>query len=182
MKVFFRAKAQKNIFDPSMFGSSLEDAMEAQERFAPGYDVPWVITVLSSAILAAKGDQTEGIFRVPGDIDAVNHLKIQMDRGEVPSPFSEPHVPASALKLWFRELEEPLIPAVLYQVSARHIEPLYLESVVPSNLHSFGNAHLGARDLTYVSTHHRHAYLEGMHRCLRRRRGVNKGGCLIVIV
>ena len=48
--------------------------------------------------------------RVPGDIDEVNAQKLRLDRGEEPTDISDPHVPASLLKLWFRELHEPLIP------------------------------------------------------------------------
>jgi hypothetical protein len=51
---------------------------------------------------------------VPGDIDAVNALKVKMDKGERARDLQDPHVPASALKLWFRELAEPIIPAELY--------------------------------------------------------------------
>lgn len=48
---------------------------------------------------------------MPGDIDEVNGLKLRMDKGELPmETLRDPHVPASLLKLWFRELEEPLIP------------------------------------------------------------------------
>ena len=51
------------------------------------------------------------IPRIPGDIDAVNALKLHLDKGyPVPDTTDDPHVPASLLKLWFRELEEPLIP------------------------------------------------------------------------
>ncbi|KAH7970535.1 hypothetical protein HPB49_009935 [Dermacentor silvarum] len=31
----------------------------------------------------------------------------------------DPHVPASLLKLWYRELHDPLIPAALYQECRR---------------------------------------------------------------
>lgn len=48
--------------------------------------------------------------RVPGDIDEVNTQKLRLDRWEEPTDISDPHVPASLLKLWFRELHEPLIP------------------------------------------------------------------------
>jgi hypothetical protein len=44
----------------------------------------------------------------------VNALKLQIDRHQAPAQSNDPHVPASALKLWFRELTEPLIPADLY--------------------------------------------------------------------
>lgn len=37
-----------------------------------------------------------------------------MDRGEKAPKILDANVAASALKLWFRELTEPLIPANLY--------------------------------------------------------------------
>eukprot|EP00041_Stephanoeca_diplocostata_P020374 m.454008 g.454008 ORF g.454008 m.454008 type:complete len:554 (+) comp21561_c0_seq2:567-2228(+) len=107
--------AQKNIFNPSMYGSTLEEVMEVQAEKKPELEIPWVVLALVNAILTKKGAQTEGIFRVPGDIDAVNMLKVSLDKFEVSENYSEPHVPASALKLWFRELQEPLIPETLYE-------------------------------------------------------------------
>lgn len=52
--------------------------------------------------------------RVPADVDEVNSLKNRMDQWEV-CPVSDAHVPASLLKLWYRELYESLIPDELYQ-------------------------------------------------------------------
>ena len=41
----------------------------------------------------------------------MNALKLQVEKGSVPmESLRDPHVSASLLKLWFRELEEPLIP------------------------------------------------------------------------
>lgn len=49
--------------------------------------------------------------RVPGDIDEVNALKLHINKGKSPLPkINDPNIPASLLKLWFRELEDPLIP------------------------------------------------------------------------
>lgn len=56
-----------------------------------------------------------GFCRVPGDIDEVNMLKVRMDRWNKPD-CSDPHVPSSLLKLWYRELYEPLIPARYYDL------------------------------------------------------------------
>lgn len=47
-------------------------------------------------------------------MDEVNNLKNHMDQWEV-IPVSDAHVPASLLKLWYRELYESLIPDELYQ-------------------------------------------------------------------
>lgn len=130
--------AQKNIFNPSLFGSTLEEVMDVQEKEKPGLELPWVVTALAEEILRKKGAQTEGIFRcvplpclsilgmsivhcallrgrVPGDSDAVNNLKVALDKFTMKDTYSEPHVPASALKLWFRELQEPLISEEYYE-------------------------------------------------------------------
>lgn len=62
---------------------------------------------------------------MPGDIDAVNALKVCIDRGTDTGYLTDPHVPGSALKLWFRELAEPIVPTSLYNtaiaVRLRHI-------------------------------------------------------------
>ena len=51
-------------------------------------------------------------FRVPGDIDEVNSLKVLIDKWKSPDSVKDPHIPGSLLKLWFRDLYEPLIPNV----------------------------------------------------------------------
>lgn len=66
-------------------------------------------------------------IRIPGDIDEVNMLKVRCDRWIPPSALyatvpgaagsagaRDPHVPASLLKLWYRELADPLIPMAFY--------------------------------------------------------------------
>ena len=53
--------------------------------------------------------------RVPGDIDEVNALKVRCDQWVPPTGCPEPHTPASLLKLWYRELYEPLIPPEFYE-------------------------------------------------------------------
>lgn len=60
---------------------------------------------------------TEGIFRVPGSAEEVNSFKAKYNLGEDPK-FSESHVHsvASMLKLYFRELPEPLCTYKGYQL------------------------------------------------------------------
>lgn len=53
-------------------------------------------------------------FRVPGDADEVNSLREKLDQWIQPSPRTDPHVLASILKLWYRELYIPLIPDEFY--------------------------------------------------------------------
>uniref|UniRef100_A0A668AFJ6 Rho GTPase-activating protein 39 n=1 Tax=Myripristis murdjan TaxID=586833 RepID=A0A668AFJ6_9TELE len=110
------------IFSPSMFGSSLEEVMALQKERYPDRQLPWVQTRLSEEVLGLNGDQTEGIFRVPGDIDEVNALKLQVDQWKIPTGLEDPHIPASLLKLWYRELEEPLIPHEFYEECISHYD------------------------------------------------------------
>ncbi|KAM9198067.1 rho GTPase-activating protein 39 isoform 2-T2 [Dugong dugon] len=114
--------AKNAVFSPSMFGSALQEVMSMQKERYPERQLPWVQTRLSEEVLALNGDQTEGIFRVPGDIDEVNALKLQVDQWKVPTGLEDPHVPASLLKLWYRELEEPLIPHEFYERCIAHYE------------------------------------------------------------
>ncbi|KAM5281905.1 rho GTPase-activating protein 39 isoform 2-T2 [Ctenodactylus gundi] len=114
--------AKNAVFSPSMFGSALQEVMSMQKERYPDRQLPWVQTRLSEEVLALNGDQTEGIFRVPGDIDEVNALKLQVDQWKVPTGLEDPHVPASLLKLWYRELEEPLIPHEFYEQCIAHYE------------------------------------------------------------
>jgi len=108
-------QALKSIFDPSMFGNTLEDILLMQAERYPTRRLPWIQTMLSEEVLNLNGAQTEGIFRVPGDIDEVNEMKVQCDKWIPPRGCSEPHSPASLLKLWYRELYEPLIPPEFYE-------------------------------------------------------------------
>lgn len=107
--------ARQCIIQPPVFGSSLELVMESQQEKHPNLTIPYVLHVLTTAILENRGAQTEGIFRVPGDIDAVNSLKLCLNQGQQLPPFNDPHVPGSALKLWFRELPTPIIDAEFYE-------------------------------------------------------------------
>ena len=50
---------------------------------------------------------------MPGDLDSVNALKVKCDQWQYPS-IDDAHLPASLLKLWYRELAEPLIPSRFY--------------------------------------------------------------------
>lgn len=106
-------QARLQIFRPSMFGNTLDEVMLLQAQLYPERRLPWIQTTLSEEVLKLGGARTEGIFRVPGDIDEVNALKLHLDRWEVPE-CADPHVPGSLIKLWYRELHEPLIPSDFY--------------------------------------------------------------------
>ncbi|KAL5484811.1 hypothetical protein ACEPAI_7453 [Sanghuangporus weigelae] len=102
-------------FNPSTFGESLDAIIRLQERTYPHLQVPIILPFLADGILALGGLKSEGIFRIPGDGDSVGELKIRIERGYYNlEGIDDPHVPASLLKLWLRELADPLVPTELY--------------------------------------------------------------------
>jgi len=101
-----------------VFGSSLEELMHTQKMVHPVELLPLPLTSLCSAILKADGAQQEGIFRVAPSTEKVADLKRVLERADYPALHSsDAHVPATLLKLWLAQLEEPLITAEVYSES-----------------------------------------------------------------
>lgn len=109
--------SRESIYTPPLFGSLLSEVMEVQKGKFPERQLPWILTTLSEAVLRLNGMNMEGIFRIPGDIDEVNRLKAGLSNKwafpDEPLKF-DASVPASLLKLWLRQLHEPLIPYDIY--------------------------------------------------------------------
>jgi len=103
-------------FHFSYFGETLEDIMEQQKKNENSeLEIPAIMIFLADSILKLNGCQTEGIFRVPGDADSISELRYQVEKNKFDlNGCTDPNVPASLLKLWLRELAEPIIPAYAY--------------------------------------------------------------------
>lgn len=67
-----------------MFGNTLVEVMELQREIFPERKIPWIQHTLSEQILLMQGKQTEGLFRVPADVDEVMCLKAYVDKWEFP--------------------------------------------------------------------------------------------------
>ncbi|XP_055376859.1 uncharacterized protein LOC129609037 [Condylostylus longicornis] len=125
-------QARAQILRDSMFGNTIEEVMQLQKDKFPDRKLPWIQVTLSEQVLLLSGKQTEGIFRVPADIDEVNNLKSRLDRWEVPEHKStmDAHAPASLLKLWYRELYDPLIPDALYNECVQTEDPVEADRII----------------------------------------------------
>lgn len=66
--------SKSTILQASLFGTTLDEIMSMQRKKCPNLQLPWIQTVLSEAVLKLNGARTEGIFRVPGDLDEVYKL------------------------------------------------------------------------------------------------------------
>ncbi|MDP2437287.1 MAG: hypothetical protein Q8P67_16200 [archaeon] len=98
-----------------MFGLPLPEIMANQKPFHPDLQVPAVVLCCIDQIKALGGKTLPGIFRIPGDTDTVNYLKLHIESGELsPLPTADPKDVCSLLSLWMRELPEALFPDKFY--------------------------------------------------------------------
>ncbi|XP_042278107.1 rho GTPase-activating protein 25 isoform X1 [Thunnus maccoyii] len=98
-----------------VFGKSLMDTVTYEQRFGP-HMVPTLVQKCVEYI-KEHGLDEEGIFRLPGQDNAVKQFRDAFDAGERPSFPSDTdvHTVASLLKLYLRELPEPVVPWTQYQ-------------------------------------------------------------------
>uniref|UniRef100_A0A3B3ZZS2 Uncharacterized protein n=1 Tax=Periophthalmus magnuspinnatus TaxID=409849 RepID=A0A3B3ZZS2_9GOBI len=98
-----------------VFGKSLADTVAYDQRFGPQM-VP-ILVQKCVEFIQEHGLSEEGIFRLPGQDNAVRQFRGAFDAGERPSFPSDTdvHTVASLLKLYLRELPEPVVPWTQYQ-------------------------------------------------------------------
>ncbi|KAM7018307.1 rho GTPase-activating protein 25 isoform 1-T2 [Tautogolabrus adspersus] len=98
-----------------VFGKGLMDIVTYEQRFGP-HMVP-ILVQKSVEFIKEHGLDEEGIFRLPGQDNAVKQFRDAFDAGERPSFPSDTdvHTVASLLKLYLRELPEPVVPWTQYQ-------------------------------------------------------------------
>lgn len=91
-----------------VFGSTLVILSKAEQSEVPLF-VKKCIQVLESK---AEFLQTDGVYRQSGNLSTVQRLRLQIDHGntDILDTIDDVHVLTGALKLFFRELKEPLIP------------------------------------------------------------------------
>ncbi|XP_017579364.1 rho GTPase-activating protein 25 isoform X2 [Pygocentrus nattereri] len=98
-----------------VFGKGLPDIMAYEKKLGPRL-VPMLVEKCAEFIKEHALEE-EGIFRLPGQENQVKHFREAFDAGERPSFPSDTdvHTVASLLKLYLRELPEPVVPWTQYQ-------------------------------------------------------------------
>ncbi|CAK9290489.1 unnamed protein product [Gordionus sp. m RMFG-2023] len=97
---------------PKLFGGSLEEYLTAT-----GQDIP-LIMLSTIRVINLYGLHHQGIFRVSGSQLEINEFKNAFERGEDPlvdiKDSRDMNSVAGVLKLYFRELREPLFPICMF--------------------------------------------------------------------
>ncbi|XP_063731399.1 rho GTPase-activating protein 22 isoform X1 [Eleginops maclovinus] len=98
-----------------VFGQHLEETMLYEAQCGAQRPVPLLVEQCV-CFIREHGLKEEGLFRAPGQTNHVRELQDAFDRGEKPvfDSTTDVHTVASLLKLYIRELPEPIIPFPKY--------------------------------------------------------------------
>uniref|UniRef100_A0A8C7YYN9 Si:ch211-247j9.1 n=1 Tax=Oryzias sinensis TaxID=183150 RepID=A0A8C7YYN9_9TELE len=99
------------LFSPAgVFGQRLEETVLYERRY--GVRVVPIVVEQCVNFIRERGLQEVGLFRQPGRNSLVRELQEAFDSGERPSfdSTTDVHSVASLLKLYLRQLPEPLVP------------------------------------------------------------------------
>uniref|UniRef100_A0A4W3HXW8 Rho GTPase-activating protein 24 n=1 Tax=Callorhinchus milii TaxID=7868 RepID=A0A4W3HXW8_CALMI len=101
-------------FGGGIFGQRLEDTVRYERRY--GTRMAPMLVEQCVDFIRQRGLKEEGLFRLPGQANLVKELQEAFDCGEKPlfDSNTDVHTVASLLKLYLRELPEPVIPYAKY--------------------------------------------------------------------
>ncbi|CAB1338026.1 unnamed protein product [Coregonus sp. 'balchen'] len=102
-------------FGGGIFGQSLEDTVQYEKKF--GHRLAPLLVEQCVDFIREQGLDEEGLFRMPGQANLVKDLQEAFDCGDKPlfDSNTDIHTVASLLKLYLRELPEPVVPFSKYE-------------------------------------------------------------------
>ncbi|XP_077353583.1 rho GTPase-activating protein 24 isoform X1 [Festucalex cinctus] len=97
-------------FGGGIFGQKLEETVRYERRY--GNKMAPMLVEQCADFIRQRGLREEGLFRLPGQANLVKELQEAFDCGEKPlfDCNTDVHTVASLLKLYLRELPEPVVP------------------------------------------------------------------------
>uniref|UniRef100_A0A8K9WL53 Rho GTPase activating protein 22b n=1 Tax=Oncorhynchus mykiss TaxID=8022 RepID=A0A8K9WL53_ONCMY len=98
-----------------IFGQSLEDTVQYEKKF--GHRLAPLLVEQCVDFIRERGLDEEGLFRMSGQTNLVKDLQEAFDCGDKPlfDSNTDVHTVASLLKLYLRELPEPVVPFSKYE-------------------------------------------------------------------
>lgn len=121
-EIAWTASEEGGLSRPPMFGVEVASILAVPElcvTVSDGVPLPRILVELCEAIIAMDGCNTEGLFRIPADIRAVEDARFAFEQEQWAyfqraNVVKDANVPAGLLKQWLRSLKEPLVPNDLY--------------------------------------------------------------------
>ncbi|CAB3246029.1 unnamed protein product [Arctia plantaginis] len=112
--------------DEPVFGRNLEEVCPPPAPNTPR--VPeFVVTCIKEIERSPENMSTDGLYRASGNLSQVQKIRLEVDQNKMTVIANNPdiHVLTGSLKLFFRELKEPLIPCSVFDriLAACSIKP-----------------------------------------------------------
>ena len=93
------------------FGCTLPEIMWGQNKQYPNLPIPYVLHIMITEIISKNGYETEGLFRLPGNLKRVKEVAAEQANDSLDCIKQlTVHDIASLLKQWFRDLPNPVVP------------------------------------------------------------------------